>query len=189
MAKWQSEVDFQRSGALIHEAMNDRARFLGVIDEKRILRVSGRCHIQVWTGQKQPWNRYAQFLNGIVALIPCTGIADTGHSVFQKHIGQFDAATMEMRVDQAGEQRQATSIERFAGGRSDASTRPGRDDPVSFDHDYGVSQLAVHPRPSMSRAPEMIDRSDCKKHGLFNHYDVWLVANADLCDTMPECVS
>ena len=45
------------------------------------------------------------------------------------------------------------------------------------------------PRPSMSRAPEMMIVAIARNMDCLNHYDVWLVANADLCDTMPECVS
>ena len=47
-----------------------------------------------------------QLLDRIVALIPCTGITYACHSVVQEHVGQFDAATMEMCVDHAGEQCQ-----------------------------------------------------------------------------------
>ena len=58
--------------------------------------------------------------------------------MFEKYVGQLKAATVEMCVDQAGEQRQTRGIERFARGRADAAGRPGRNDPFTFDHNDRV---------------------------------------------------
>jgi hypothetical protein len=132
--------------------MYDGARFLGVINQQRILRVGRRCHVEVRAGQEQPRYRYSQFLDGIVTLIPRTGIPDTCHAVVQKHVRQFEAATMEVCVDEAGEQRQTGSVEVFARGRTDAGSRSGRHDPFTFDHNYRVLDGRATSAVNQSRA-------------------------------------
>ena len=64
--------------------------------------------------QKKARNWDAELFDGFITLVPCTGIPHTGHAVLEKHIGQLQALKMEVRIDQAGEQRQPTSIHGFA---------------------------------------------------------------------------
>jgi hypothetical protein len=77
----------------------------------------------------------------------------------------LETAAVEVCVDESWEQRQPTSVNRFAARDPDVAPRSGRDDPVAFDHNDRIFYRRAASAINESRAGDE-DRRHWEKHEL-----------------------